>query len=61
MPAYTLYCLDSAGHVSRAPEHIAADNDEQAIAYARDKKLSVRCELWDRNRLVARIPAHETL
>jgi hypothetical protein len=38
----------------------AADTDEQAIVCARAKKLSVRCEIWDRNRLVAELPAHPT-
>jgi hypothetical protein len=58
MPAYTLYCLDGDGKVLRAPDHIAAETDQQAIEYARAKKMSVRCELWDRNRLVAQIPAY---
>jgi hypothetical protein len=57
MPAYTLHCLDSAGQITRAARYIAAETDEQEIAYVRDEKLSVYCELWEHNRLVAQIPA----
>jgi hypothetical protein len=55
VPAYRLFHLDDAGHVIRA-ESIAADDDEQAIGYLFDRKLSRRCELWDRDRLVVQYP-----
>lgn len=57
MPAYRLYCLNGGGHISEA-EWIAADSDEEAVEYALGKKHPVPCELWDRRRLVAKIPAH---
>ena len=57
MPAYRLYVLGGAGNKITGAEWIAADTDEQAVAFARTKRISVRCELWDRNRLVAEIPA----
>ena len=57
MPEYRLYCLDGANKITRA-EGISAESDEQAIARARALKLPVKCELWQRDRLVARIPAH---
>jgi hypothetical protein len=55
---YRLYCLDGIGKISAA-EWLAADDDENAIRSAKDLKKNVPCELWDRNRLVARIPAFE--
>jgi len=55
VPAYRMYCLDRAGKIESAV-WIAADSDEEAIAYAREKRLPTACEVWDRNRLVAEIP-----
>jgi hypothetical protein len=60
MADYRLYCLDGAGHIGSG-EWIDASSDDEAIALIRAKKLAVRCELWDRNRLVARIPAFQPL
>jgi hypothetical protein len=54
MPDYRLYCLDRAGKVTNAHD-IDAKNDDEALAFARQKKLPVKCELWDRSRLVAMI------
>ena len=56
MADYRLYCLDGRKHISSG-EWIGAMNDAQAVAFAKAKKLNVSAELWDRNRLVARIPA----
>jgi len=58
MPDYRLYCLGGTGHIETAHE-IIAGNDEDAIMIARAKKLTVKCELWERGRLVAKIPAHK--
>jgi hypothetical protein len=58
MPAYRLYRFGRGGHIDKA-EWIAADSDEQAAAFARAKKLPVKCEVWERDRLVAMIPATE--
>jgi hypothetical protein len=57
MPEYRLYCLDGANKITRAHE-INAKSDEDAIMIARSKKMPVKCELWHRDRLVARIAAH---
>jgi len=46
MADYRLYCLDGAGKIGSG-EWIEADNDEEAIAFCRAKKLHVKCELWD--------------
>jgi hypothetical protein len=56
MPEYRLYCLDGANRITRA-EQVVATSDEQAIEAARSMKLPVKCELWQRDRLVARIAA----
>ena len=56
MPEYRLYCLDGDGKFTKAHEISAAD-DADALARAEDMKLPVRCELWHRDRLVAKIPA----
>ena len=53
MPAYRFYCRHN-GAISHRSE-IAADTDEQAIAFVRDKRLPLVCELWERDRLVATI------
>jgi hypothetical protein len=52
---YRLYCLDGAGKITDA-EWIEADSDDDAVRAARDMKKSVRCEVWQRTRFVARIP-----
>ena len=54
MPAYRLYHLDGAAKVSSA-EWIEAADDAAAIEQARDKCAVRRCELWQRQRLVARL------
>jgi hypothetical protein len=56
MSGYWLYCLDEAGKISQS-EWLEACNDGEAIALAHAKNKPVRCELWERDRLVASIPA----
>jgi hypothetical protein len=58
MSDYRVFCMDGAGKICAAPESMEAESDDEALALIRAKNLSVRCELWDRTRLVARIPAH---
>lgn len=53
LPAYRFYRLDGAGKISTG-DWIAADDDAQAMAYARDRAEGDRFELWDRNRLVSK-------
>jgi len=53
---YRLYCLGDDGRFTRAYE-IEAMSDDEALALARVKKLGVKCELWERGRLVAKLPA----
>jgi hypothetical protein len=56
MHDYRLYCLDGAGKITGA-EWIEAASDDDAVRAARDMNKPVRCEVWDRTRFVARIPA----
>jgi hypothetical protein len=51
---YRLYCLDEAGKVASA-EWIEAEDDQAAIDAARQKQDGHSLELWQRNRLVARV------
>jgi hypothetical protein len=60
MTDYRLYCMDGAGHIGFG-EWIEATSDDEALAIVRAKKLSVNCELWDRNRRVGRVPARLVL
>ena len=53
MPAYRLYLLDGAGKITSA-DWIAADSDDEALDYTRDRVDGARYELWERARLVSR-------
>ena len=55
MPAYCLYRLDGAGKISTA-DWIHADDDHAARDQARERADGTHYEIWQRNRLVARIP-----
>jgi len=56
MPDYRLYCLDRDGKFTNVHQ-IEADNDADAVSKARKLKLSVKCELWERGRMVAALNA----
>lgn len=56
MSAYRLYAFNGERSISSVTE-IHAKNDEDAIMIARAQKSHVTSELWDRDRLVATIPA----
>ena len=55
MAHYRFYCVDGAGKITRA-QFIEADNDEDAIMIARSFEEPVKCELWQRDRLITTIP-----
>jgi len=57
MPDYRMYCLDRAEKIGSG-EWFEAPNDEEALAIVRAKKLSVLCEVWERDRLVGRVSAY---
>lgn len=54
MAGYRLYCLDGVRKVSSA-EWIDADDDEAAIEVAKETHDGHECELWQGQRLVARL------
>lgn len=54
LPSYRLYRLDGAGKIVSA-EWVEASDDAAAEKHARDRDLPVTSEIWERNRLVARI------
>lgn len=59
MPSYRLYCLDGAGRISLA-DWINAETDEEAVTIARRIEHGARkCEIWQGNRLVAKLDAHD--
>jgi hypothetical protein len=51
---YRLYCLDRRGKIATA-EWLAASGDEQAVAEAQALGRPTVCELWDRDRFVAKV------
>ena len=59
MVAYRLYCLDGLGKIGHV-EVLDAHNDEAALRIARDRKLEISCEVWDRDRLVGHVRAHSS-
>ena len=59
MVAYRLYCLDGAGKITLADD-IDASDDAHAVEIARKVHRNARkCEVWQRNRLVATLNAHD--
>ena len=59
MGEYRLYCLDGAGRIDLA-EVIDASTDAEAVAKARDlKRLTLKCEVWKGNKLVATLNSHD--
>jgi len=56
LPKYRHYRLDGAGKINGA-ELIEAADDEEAVRIVRDLNLPSVSEIWDRERLVARIEA----
>jgi hypothetical protein len=55
MSEYRLYCLNEHGKFAKAHD-IEAASDDDAIDRARAMKLPVPRELWNRDRLVAKLP-----
>jgi hypothetical protein len=58
MGEYRLYCLNEHGKFAKAHE-LEAASDSEAVEHAKAMKLPMKCELWNRNRLVAELPPHE--
>ena len=58
LPSYRLYALDGAGRIAGA-EWIEAADDNEARSVAKDRSNSGRYELWERQRLVERVPGQQ--
>jgi hypothetical protein len=54
MPSYRVYCYDGAGKLWVADSIEAAD-DAAALAEARAMKVAIKCEVWERDRLVGTV------
>jgi hypothetical protein len=55
MADYRVYCMDGAGHITLA-DWVEAGDDDDAIRKTRERKGdAVRCEIWLKSRLVARL------
>ena len=59
MRGYRHYRFDGAGNISSA-ELLEAADDDDAARQVRELGLPFRSEVWDRNRLVARIEASKS-
>ena len=59
MVAYRVYFLDGVNRFMRA-ETIEANSAEDAKAQVRElMNVSAKCEIWDRQKLVARVTADD--
>jgi hypothetical protein len=54
VPAYRHYRFDGSGSISSA-EWLDASDDSDAVRLVCELKLKAVSEIWDRNRLVARV------
>lgn len=59
MPKYRLYYLNQ-GKVEGA-DTLEAKHDDIAMVLVRARKLPLTCEIWDRDRLVGRVPPYRNL
>ena len=53
---YRVYCYDSVRNVVSS-DQIQATNDEDAIAQAHAAGFGTKCEIWEGDRLVAKLEA----
>lgn len=54
---YRVYCHDRSAKIVNA-EWVDASSDEEAIAAVRARYSHFQCEIWDGNRLVAKMEAN---
>lgn len=59
MADYRLYKLDKDGHVQGPPVIVSCDDDEKAVAQAKQYVDGVAIEVWDGGRRVAFLPSTE--
>ena len=57
--AYRIYCMDGAGSIHLA-DWIDAKSDDEAVKVAREMHPdATKCEVWDKDRLVASLPPRQ--
>ena len=56
MPMYRLFYLN-VGKIE-GTDSLEATNDAEATSLVRARKLPVDCEIWERSRLVAKVPPY---
>ena len=59
MAEYRLYRVDKVGRIKRAPVIVSCEDDEAAVAQAKQYVDGVAIEVWDRARRVAVLPSTE--
>ncbi|MDI3559551.1 hypothetical protein [Bradyrhizobium sp. Arg816] len=59
MAEYRLYRVDKEGHISEAAVIVSCEDDDAAIAEAKQYVDGVAIEVWDRDRRVAVLPSTE--
>lgn len=57
MRKYRVYTLDGAGNITRGI-WVDAETDEEAVARVRQMKLATKCEVWERDRRIAKVGAY---
>jgi hypothetical protein len=57
MTEYRLYRIDKEGHVDGPPVVVICENDDAAIAKAKQHVDGVAIEVWDLGRRVAVLPS----
>jgi hypothetical protein len=55
MPEYRLYELQADGEATGAPYSFFATSDEVAISHSQGQRCPEGCELWEGERLVAKV------
>lgn len=56
MPAYRIYTVGDDGNFSNAPVFVVWADDKEAVEKAKQSIDAHALEIWDHNRLVARLP-----
>ena len=60
MTEYRVYCVTVTGKAGRG-DFIEAETDQEAVEAVRRLHPHSNCELWDDDRLVAKVPATASL
>jgi hypothetical protein len=60
MPAYRIYFIDRANHISRPSEIVECADDQEAIKKAEQLVEGQDLELWERDRFIMRIPSQQS-